>query len=285
MHSPLESNLRRLRQRIAQAALRDGREAGDVALLAVTKSVPPKVAAEAFDLGLSDLGESRCDGLERKSEYFEQQGLVARWHFIGHLQRNKARRVVACAAVIHSVDSTALMETVDQAARDLEKRVEIYLQVKLSPEPMKSGVAPEDLPALIEAALSKKHLVLAGLMTMAPLSQPLDRDIHGDGLEMERTRAARGVFARLAGLAHEIETRPTLASAFADRRVRLSMGMSDDFEAAIQEGSHVVRVGRLLFERDRSEPTAEQASPDSAGEPGPRAIEKPTARGAEGNRA
>jgi pyridoxal phosphate enzyme (YggS family) len=229
----LGANLARVRARIDGAASRSGRKGGDVALVAVTKSVEPELAAELVRLGQEDLGESRADELERKAERLAAASLRPRWHFVGHLQRNKVRRVVALASSIHSVDSERLLEAIDGAAAEAGVRPEVWIQVKLSEEPTKSGTDPKAAIVLLERAACLANVRLAGLMTIAPLAPPPAREA-----------AARAAFRALAELARAARMRDALGSV----PLRTSMGMSDDFELAIEEGSDLVRVGGLLFE-------------------------------------
>jgi hypothetical protein len=232
LHPRLNENRTRLLARLGAAAQAAGRAPADIELVAVTKSVPAETAMELFDLGSSDLGENRADLLEAKHAAFLASGRIARWHFIGHLQRNKARRVLRIAHVIHSVDSLELYSTLARCAAEEQRFPGLYLQLKLSDEAAKGGLAPEALPELLAAAVGGP-LPLLGLMTMAPLH---------DDAEQAR-REARTVFERLAALA------ATLApSAFVGGRVRLSMGMSQDFEEAVRAGATCVRVGSQLFE-------------------------------------
>lgn len=233
----LSGNLDRVRGRIAAAARAVGRPPQDVTLVAVTKTVAPEVAAELVRLGQRDLGENRADVLVEKTRWFEDHGLggpdagTARWHFVGHLQRNKARPVVERAHVVHSVDSLRLLETLERIAVDVGRSLDLLLQVKLHPEPTKSGLAPDEVPELLAAAAGARRVRCIGLMAMAPL-------VEDD--EPRRDALARDTFERLASLAR--------ALAPAHGRLALSMGMSDDFEAAIASGSTHVRVGSALFE-------------------------------------
>jgi pyridoxal phosphate enzyme (YggS family) len=217
----LESNLAGVRARIRSAEARRG--GGSVELVAVTKSVGPERAAELAALGQLDLGENRADELERKAAWFAARGLRVRWHFLGHLQRNKARRVARIADVLHSLDSIELARALDAAAAEAGRTLEVYAQLKLWPEEAKSGLDPAQLPALLEALAGLPHLRFAGLMAMAPLVQ-------------ERA-AAQQVFRELARRARALGP-----------QCRTSMGMSEDFELAIAEGADVVRVGSALFE-------------------------------------
>ena len=216
-----------------------GGASDEVVLVAVTKSVEPEVAAELVRLGQVDLGENRAPELERKAAHFAERaatpgggkGLAPRWHFIGHLQRNKARRVVRLAHSIHSVDSLALLETLQRVAGEEGRRPRIYLQVDVAGEDSKGGFDPAEVPAALERARACHALVTAGLMAMAPLAAPA-----------ERAANARATFAELARIAGELPR-----DAFEDGRPRLSMGMSADFELAIEEGADLVRVGSALF--------------------------------------
>jgi pyridoxal phosphate enzyme (YggS family) len=237
--SLLVENTERVRARIRAAALAAGRPDADVRLIAVTKSVAPRVALAlaramtAQGAGASDLGESRLPSLEAKVAAFRSAGVVARWHFIGHLQRNKARRVARLADEIHAVDTDALLATLARIAdEDGGARPGLYLQVKLTAEAAKHGLAPADVPDVVSRARARgQHL--RGLMTMAPLAGGPD--------------AARPVFERLAALAADLVA-AGLGAAFDGGRPRLSMGMSGDLEAAIAAGADDVRVGPALFE-------------------------------------
>jgi pyridoxal phosphate enzyme (YggS family) len=202
-------------------------------MVAVTKKVEPELARALAELGCLDLGENRVSELERKATFFRERGAEARWHFIGHIQRNKARRVARLADVIHSVDSARLLADLARHARDEQRQPAIFLQVKLAADAAKSGVSPAELPTLIAQARSS-GLALLGLMTMAPLPTA----------DAAATRAqARATFDELARLAATLP-----AEAFVDGRPRLSMGMSGDFEEAVSAGAHVLRIGSALFE-------------------------------------
>jgi hypothetical protein len=229
----LESNLRHLRRRIDEAAERAGRARDDVHLLAVTKGVSADFAADLARLAVTDLGENRADELEDKAQALAARGVTIRWHFIGHLQSNKARRVVTRAHAIHSIDSLKLLASVDRLAGELGRRPDLFLQLKLHPEAEKSGMDPEEAQEAVDAARGLAHVRLRGLMTMAPLA---------GAPGPARMQAARTVFERLRDIAATCD--PT---AFDGRRIELSMGMSDDFEIAIAAGSHWVRIGSALF--------------------------------------
>lgn len=227
----LKSNLDLVRSRVAKAARRAGRSAEDLTLVAVTKSVEPDVAAELVRLGQTDLGESRAGELERKHEHLRGLGLSPRWHFVGHLQGNKVRRVVALADSIHSVDSLRLLEAIDRAAGELGVTREIWIQPKLADEPTKSGLDPREVPAVVSRARALPNVRLAGLMALGPLASD-----------------SRPVFRELARLARELAPEAAMGNARGLGRMRTSMGMSGDFEVAIEEGSDLVRIGTLLFD-------------------------------------
>jgi len=222
---------------VAEAARAAGRSAEDVTLVAVTKSVEPDVAAELARLGQLDLGENRADELERKADHLHALGLAPRWHFVGHLQGNKVRRVVARAASIQSVDSARLLDAIDREAGLIGVSPEVWIQVKLADEPTKSGLDPRELPEMVERARALRHARLAGLMALGPLTPESERDV-----------SARAAFRELARLARELAPKAPMGDAPSRGRMRTSMGMSGDFEAAIEAGSDLVRIGSLLFE-------------------------------------
>jgi pyridoxal phosphate enzyme (YggS family) len=200
-----------------EAALkRAGRKREEITLVAITKTFPAGVIREAYECGLRDFGENYVQEFEAKSlELADLAG--ARFHFVGHLQSNKARRAAELFQVIQTVDTVRLARRLQETGRPLE----VMLEVKLSPEESKSGAAPEQLPELIQAVRSMPNLKLTGLMTMPPWS--------------EDPEASRPYFRRLRALAEQHEV------------AGLSMGMSHDFEVAIEEGATHVRIGSALF--------------------------------------
>lgn len=242
MSSILRDNLAAVRERLAQAAARAGRDPGAVTLVAVTKGTDAERAAELARLGELDLGENRAPELADKAAALAAEGLAPRWHFLGHVQRNKARRIVELAHTIHSLDSLPLLATFARLADELDRDVHAFVELKTSTESTKTGLAPAELPAFLEAARAHPRVRLLGLMTMPPLAAD----------ETAREQAARAAFQALAVLARSLEERAETARAFASGRVRLSMGMSSDFEIAIEEGSDVVRVGSALFADERN---------------------------------
>jgi PLP dependent protein len=220
----LADRLAAIRERIAEACRRAGRTPDGVTLVAVTKTVPPAIAAIAAELGMLDLGENRPQELWKKAEAVPG----ARWHLIGHLQRNKIDRTVPGVALIHSVDSERLLEALDAFGRKREKPVQVLLEVNCSREEAKGGFAPESVPGLSDKLASLSGVSIRGLMTMAA---------YGDDPE-----AARPTFAELRRLRDDLAARSGLTLP------DLSMGMSGDFEVAVEEGATFVRIGTLLFE-------------------------------------
>ena len=216
----LEQRLAEVRVRIAKAAERARRNPAGITLVAVTKVFPASVIRDAYSLGLREFGENYVQEFEGKlSEVSDLAG--ARFHLIGHLQANKSRRAVEIFDSIQTVDSAKLARRVNEAGKPLD----VMLEVKLSEEQAKAGAAPEELPGLIEAVRGCPNLRLLGLMTMPPWSEDQEQ--------------SRPYFRRL----RELAERHGLA--------HLSMGMSHDFEAAIEEGATFVRVGTALFGRRR----------------------------------
>lgn len=200
--------------------MRAGREPDAAKLVAVTKTVPAEVIWEAEDLGLRDFGESYIQEAQGKVQALK--GLAGvRWHMLGHLQRNKARLAVELFDVIQSVDSVRLVEALERHAGDMGKVLGVYLQVNVSGEGQKSGIAPEGLGELVQAVRSAGHLQLEGLMTIPPYDDDPD--------------ASRVHFRALKALAERYCING------------LSMGMSGDYEVAIEEGATLVRVGTAIF--------------------------------------
>jgi pyridoxal phosphate enzyme (YggS family) len=210
----LRDNIARVEERIASACARAGRRRADVTMVAVTKSVSTEVAALLPELGLLDLGENRPQELWRKAEALPKS---IRWHLIGHLQRNKIARTLPLVHLIHAVDSVRLMEALEQEAARLRRTVPVLLEVNASGEPSKQGFAPGEVPTFGEL----QHVQVCGLMTMAALQE---------------AEACRPTFATLRKLREE------------RRLEHLSMGMSNDFEVAIEEGATLIRLGTVLFE-------------------------------------
>jgi pyridoxal phosphate enzyme (YggS family) len=224
LRSTLTARLEVVRGRIAAACRRAGRSPDAVTLVAVTKAVPDEVARVAFELGMPDLGESRPQELWKKGEAVP----AARWHLIGHLQRNKLDRTVPLTSLIHSVDSDRLLHALDAFGRTRGTSVPVLLEANCSREAAKGGFTPESLPALADKLPAMAGVSIGGLMTMAAYSDDAE--------------TARPTFAELRRLRDDLAARTGLALA------DLSMGMSGDFEVAIEEGATIVRIGTTLFE-------------------------------------
>jgi len=218
LQQDLKAGVERVRERIARACQRAGRDPDSVTLIAVSKGQPVEAVRAAYAAGLRHFGENRIQEAAPKIEAAKAAGVEATWHLVGHLQSNKAKAAAADFDIIHSVDSAKLLARLDGAApapRD------VLLQVNVAAEPQKQGIAPGEVEALVEAAGEAANLRLRGLMTIAPIAaDPED---------------VRPVFHELRELAERFELPD------------LSMGMTDDFEVAIAEGATLVRVGRAIF--------------------------------------
>lgn len=233
----LQANLERVRERIAAAASAAGRAPTEVTLLAVTKTAPARLVAELVRLGQQDLGENRVDVLGPKALALNALGLAPRWHMIGHLQRNKARRAVEFARVVHSVDTLKLSEALSRIAGELGREVEVFLEVRAVDQEERTGFEPSMIPAAAEAVASLPHLRLRGLMAMAAPCES------ARAFDLGSQAQARRTFAAVRRLGESLPT-----TLFPSGRVEYSTGMSADLEAAIAEGSTCVRIGTALFE-------------------------------------
>jgi len=217
-----------VRSRIDAAARRCGRSPEEVRLIAISKTHPASLIRSLIELGATDLGENRVQEAEDK---IAQVGHTsARWHLVGHLQANKARRAVALFDVIHSLDSIELARRLDRLCVEAGRHsLPLLLQVDLGREETKSGVDEQQLPQLVEAVKQLDRLELIGLMTLPPF--------------FDDPEQARPYFRRLRQLRDELVT----SGIFANNRGELSMGMTHDFEVAIAEGATMVRIGTAIF--------------------------------------
>jgi len=232
----LGENLCQVEERVSQACARCGRSPDEVTLIAVSKTRSVAQVREAHRLGLRDLGENRVEELEEKRAALDD--LLAddppRWHLIGHVQSRKARQAAVLADLVHSVDSMRLARRLDRCAGEVDRVLPVLLELNVSGEESKYGFAAEtdeQVDALVEEIRdlgSMAHLNVLGLMTMAPI--------------VEDPEMARPVFVRLRAIRDELRARCpwTLWS-------ELSMGMTDDFSVAIEEGATMIRVGRAIF--------------------------------------
>lgn len=235
----LAARQRSVRERVAAAARRAGRDEHAVQLVAVTKTVTAEAIRAAYDLGLTVFGENRVQEAHAKLAQITLPD--ARWELIGHLQSNKAAQAVRLFDRIESLDSVHLAGILDSRAASLGRRLPVLLEVNVAGEASKSGFAPDELPRAAAAIATLPHLVPRGLMTVAPM--------------VENPERVRAVFRRLRELRDSLRETVSLASAGGTRGQNgaepawdeLSMGMSDDFEVAIEEGATIIRLGRALF--------------------------------------
>ncbi|MDX2031085.1 MAG: YggS family pyridoxal phosphate-dependent enzyme [Blastocatellia bacterium] len=217
--------------RIAAACARAGRDRAEVTLVAVSKTVAVDRIREAIAAGVRVLGENRVQEAAEKIPLLTPAGMASRpaWHLIGRLQSNKARRAVELFDAIHSVDSLKLAVRLDGVAGELGKRLPVFIEVNLGGEESKAGLSSDEALSLCEALQRLPHLELRGLMTVPPF--------------LEDPEALRPYFRRLRDLRDEARASGIVGPAFRD----LSMGMSNDFEVAIEEGATLVRIGTALF--------------------------------------
>jgi hypothetical protein len=226
--NPIAQNVRTIRERIAKAAAKCGRLPDEITLLAISKTFPKESIIQAAEAGLHRFGENRVQEAEGKIPHLaEIQELE--WHLVGHLQTNKAKRAAELFDVVHSLDNVKLAIKLNQASLDAGKVLSVLLQVDLGGEETKYGAEPARIPEMIEQISALRGLRLNGLMTIPPY--------------IENAEQVRPYFARLR------ETRDVLES---ERPgclglKHLSMGMSHDFEQAIQEGATIVRIGTAIF--------------------------------------
>jgi PLP dependent protein len=227
----LRARLEAINRRIAAACERAGRQASEITLVAVSKTVPAARIREAVEAGVRTLGESRVQEAAAKIPELKllSAELKVEWHLIGHLQSNKARRAVELFDAVHSVDSVKLAERLDNAAAQSGKRLPIFIEVNLGGEESKTGAAPGEVLPLCEQIGKLQRLELKGLMAVPPFS--------------DNPENARPFFRHLRRLRDEARRAGAVGSQFND----LSMGMSDDFEIAIEEGATFIRVGTAIF--------------------------------------
>lgn len=231
----IRERLARVRSRIESAALRSQRAPGDVTLIAVSKTHPASIIRRAIEAGALELGENRVQEADEKIVELGSDSGGARWHLIGHLQANKARRAVTLFDLIHSVDSASLARRLNRMCVEVGRNeaLPVLVQVDLAGEATKSGISETLLPELIAAIKACERLRLLGLMTLPPF--------------FEDAELARPFFRRLRALRDLHRDRGD----FDEGRGELSMGMSNDYEVAIEEGATMVRVGTAIFgERD-----------------------------------
>ena len=244
---PLDEILEEVRATVATACGRAGRDPSEVEIVAVTKTHGPEIVREAWEAGLRIVGENKV----QEAAWKQPQSVSGPdWHLIGHLQKNKVRPALELFSTFHSVDSVALLDRIQRVAEEIGARPNVLLEVNMSGERSKDGMRPDDVPAAVERALACPNLTLEGFMTMAPFV-PADK--------VEETRP---VFAGLR------ELRDAMEAEFGASFPRLSMGMSNDYRVAVEEGATWIRLGTVLFgERPKARPTR-LADAGDAGESG-----------------
>ena len=226
----LTDRVKTVEERIHAACRRAGRSRAEVILVAVTKTISAEIAALLPQLGILDLGESRPQELWRKAAQLSKVAPSVRWHQVGHLQRNKIERTLPLVQLIHSVDTLRLLHALDQEAARQQRTVVVLLEVNVSREANKHGFSPQEILDLAKPIADLKHVQVAGLMTMAALESD--------------TQRSRRTFAELRQLRDRC--RPDFPPPH--DLCQLSMGMTNDFEVAIEEGATLIRLGTVLFE-------------------------------------
>ncbi len=226
MDMDIAENIKVVKDKIYEAALRSNRHPEDITLIAVTKTVDEDRIMEALCAGIRDIGENRVQEIVHKYPAIERK---AKWHLIGSLQRNKVKYIIDKVDLIHSLDRLSLAEELEKRAAGINRLVPVLIQVNVSKEETKQGIDEKDLFPFIDRVSKFSHIKIEGLMTIAPFVQNKEQ--------------ARPVFARLYELFHEIAEGnfPNVEMKY------LSMGMTNDFEVAIEEGANMVRIGRAIF--------------------------------------
>ena len=226
MTMTIKENLERVRERVVAAAARAGRDPAAITIVAVTKTHGPEIVTQAIEAGLADVGENRVQEFLAKAPDVK---LPCRWHLVGHLQTNKVAKVIGRFALVQSVDSFRLAEHLSRSGAAAGVTTDILLEVNTSGEESKFGLPPDDVLSACELIAKLPNLRIHGLMTVGPLGS----DANAGGAAFVRLRRIKeGVdVARIANVSME----------------HLSMGMTDDFELAIAEGSTMIRLGRILF--------------------------------------
>jgi len=222
----IRENFLQVQNQIRVAAEHAGREAHSIQVIAVSKTKPVSVILEAIDVGITDIGENRVQ--EAKDKY-DQVDRPVKWHLVGHLQRNKVKQALLIFDLIHSVDSLRLLAEIDRRSAQLNRRTEVLIQVNTSGEPSKFGLEPDAVLGFMENALDYAHIQIKGLMTIGAFS-PNPEEV-------------RPSFVLLKTLQEKIREQqfPNIEMEY------LSMGMTNDFEVAVEEGANLVRIGTAIF--------------------------------------
>lgn len=226
MTSSIADNLKNIWEQINQAAIRRGRQPDGIKLVAVVKNIPIPKILEAIEAGVKNLGESKVQDARKK---FEELPKNVIWHFIGHLQTNKVKYIVKFVDLIHSVDSIKLAQEINRQAEKENKVQKVLVQVNVSGEETKFGVPADQVFHFLKEAVKLRHIAIKGLMTIAPL--------------IEDPEKIRLVFVGLRGLAKKVSQ----AHIKGAEMKYLSMGMTNDFRIAVEEGSNLVRIGSGIF--------------------------------------
>lgn len=222
----LAENITYVRTAIAQSAERAGRDPRDITLVAVSKTMPLELVRMAYNFGITQFGENRVQDALPKIEAFHPRDVS--WHMIGHVQSNKAKKVIGPFALVHSVDSLRLAEALNRHASEQGMRLPILLQVNIAGEVSKEGMSPDQAPDLARRIAALPSLQVEGLMTIAPL--------------VENPEDVRPVFRSLRLLRDHLQDEAPQSA-----WQHLSMGMTDDYRVAIEEGATIVRIGRAIF--------------------------------------
>ena len=222
----IHENLSRIQDRIAAAAARVGRDPSSIDLVAVSKTKPVSLIVEAINAGITDIGENRVQEAQSKHPQIDHP---VKWHLVGHLQRNKVKQALQIFDLIHSVDSPRLLAEIDRRSAELNRTTEVLIQVNTSAEPSKYGLEPDQTLDFIESAQPFPHVRIKGLMTI--------------GAFLPDPEAVRPMFVLLRQLQEKV-----IAQQFPTVEMdSLSMGMTNDFEVAIEEGANLIRVGTAIF--------------------------------------
>ena len=234
MTNSIKENIRVLGKRINQACGRAGRDPDDVKVLLAIKTVPPDRILQATDLGYTTVGENRIKEARRKFKQMGDRAADLEWHYIGHMQSNKVNKVVSISSMVQSVDRMKIVRKMDRRVKKVGKNMDVLIQVNTSGEDSKYGIDPEEAAEFVEEASEYKRLNIKGLMTI--------------GLFSDDWPEVRKGFAQLRQLRDAIAAKNFTGVSME----HLSMGMTNDFELAIEEGATIVRIGRAVFgERDK----------------------------------
>lgn len=227
----IRKNIEDVRKKVAQAAVRSGRRPEDIKIVAVTKTIPTELISLAVNQGLTELGENRVQELNQKFDILSKELINEKcnWHLIGHLQTNKVKYIIDKVSMIHSVDSISLADEIQKRAEKINRIINILVQVNIADEATKFGIKKNETLDFVRELSLYKNVKVKGLMTIAPIS--------------ENTKDIRWVFTELRKLYIDI-TQENIHNIDMDS---LSMGMSNDYEIAIEEGANIVRIGTAIF--------------------------------------